>query len=155
MSVLQRQARRIAEFGTSHGYSTLFLAAAAERTGGRVYTVDRMPEKTAAARRNLERAKLDHLVEFHTCEGAEFVEALPDELDFVLLDFQPGPLRRDLEDFKSKFAAGGYMFADGGVPGTWEDGDEFQFFRESFENDPRFMATIMELVKEQLTVVRL
>ncbi len=155
MSALQRRARTIVEFGTSHGYSTLFLAAAAERTGGRVHTVDRMPAKTATARRNLERAGLDHLVQFHTCEAAEFVQALPSELDFVLFDFGPGPLGTDLEEFKRKFAAGGYMFVDGGVAGTWEDVDEFRLFRESFEEDLRFMATILELVKEQLTVVRL
>ena len=41
--VLHKGAKRIVEFGTSHGYSTIHLAAAADRTDGHVYTVDAMP----------------------------------------------------------------------------------------------------------------
>ena len=155
MAVLHRRAQHIAEFGTSHGYSTLFLAAAAERTDGRVYTVDRMPEKTATTRANLERVGLEHRVEFHTGEGADFVQQLPEDLDFILLDFGPGSLGRDLAEFKGKFAPGCLMFADGGPPGTWRDQGDFQYFRESFEEDPNFMAAAMVLIKEHLTAVRL
>ena len=59
-------AKAIVEFGTSHGYSTLHLAAAAQHTEGRVFTLDQMPEKTSAAQGNLRAAGLDHLVECHT-----------------------------------------------------------------------------------------
>ena len=46
LTAIHQQAQTLVEFGTSHGYSTLHLAAAAQRTGGRVYSLDRMPEKT-------------------------------------------------------------------------------------------------------------
>ena len=53
LTAIHQQAQTLVEFGTSHGYSTLHLAAAAQRTGGRVFSLDRVPEKTAAARANL------------------------------------------------------------------------------------------------------
>ena len=87
LTAIHQQAQTLVEFGTSHGYSTLHLAAAAQRIGGRVYSLDRMPEKTTAAQANLRQAGLDHLVECYTGEGADFIAALPERVDFVFVDF--------------------------------------------------------------------
>ena len=46
-----------------------------------------MPEKTKAAQANLRQAGLDHLVECYTGEGADFIAALPERVDFVFVDF--------------------------------------------------------------------
>ena len=45
-------ASRILEIGTSNGYSTLWLAEAAQATGGRVTSVDISADKLALAREN-------------------------------------------------------------------------------------------------------
>ena len=50
--------RRILEIGTSYGYSTLWLASAAQATGGHVETLELSPERFNAAHANLERAGL-------------------------------------------------------------------------------------------------
>jgi predicted O-methyltransferase YrrM len=52
LGVLMRatRAQRVLELGTSNGYSTLWLADAAEATGGRLVTVEIDPERTALAR---------------------------------------------------------------------------------------------------------
>ncbi len=76
--ILEKNAKTIVEFGTSHGYSTIHLAAAADRTGGHVYTVDLMPEKTTLAAENLGAAGLLHRVTLATSEGNDFVGSLPD-----------------------------------------------------------------------------
>ena len=81
------QALTLVEFGTLHGYSAQHLATAAQRTGGRVFRLDKMPAKTAAARANLREAGLDQLVECHNGEGNVFVSALRRRVDFVLVDF--------------------------------------------------------------------
>ncbi|MGZ4412020.1 MAG: O-methyltransferase [Gaiellaceae bacterium] len=52
------RARRILEIGTSNGYSTIWLADAAEAVGGSVTSVEIDPARTALARANLERAGL-------------------------------------------------------------------------------------------------
>jgi predicted O-methyltransferase YrrM len=51
-------ARRLLEIGTSIGYSTIWLADAAEAIGGTLYSVEIDPERSAAARANLDRAGL-------------------------------------------------------------------------------------------------
>src|SRR5919106_1377012 len=50
--------RRVLEIGTSIGYSTLWLADAAEAIGGSVVSVEIGAERSATARANLERAGL-------------------------------------------------------------------------------------------------
>ena len=59
-------ARRILELGTSNGYSTIWLADAAEATGGTVVSVDVDAERTELARGNLLRAGLEGGVELWT-----------------------------------------------------------------------------------------
>ena len=56
--ILATGARRILELGTSNGYSTIWLADAAQQSGGRVTSIDLDPERTAIAAENLERAGL-------------------------------------------------------------------------------------------------
>src|SRR6516165_10190153 len=52
-------ARRILELGTSNGYSTIWLADAAESTGGNVVSVDVDASRTALARQSLSGAGLE------------------------------------------------------------------------------------------------
>jgi predicted O-methyltransferase YrrM len=80
-------AQRILELGTSNGYSTLWLADAAEATGGGVVSVDLDPSRTALARDNLTRAGLDELVELRTEDaGMALSNAADGEWDFMFLD---------------------------------------------------------------------
>src|SRR5664280_519633 len=56
-------ARRIVEVGTSSGYSTLWLALAAQRTGGRVTTFEIDPAKVALAARTFAEAGVADVVD--------------------------------------------------------------------------------------------
>jgi predicted O-methyltransferase YrrM len=79
------RARTILEIGTSNGYSTLFLADAAELTGGRVVSVELEPERTGLAQANLAAASLD--VELRTEDAAETLRRSDDgQWDVVFLD---------------------------------------------------------------------
>jgi predicted O-methyltransferase YrrM len=120
--ILHTAATRIVEFGTSHGYSTIHLAAAAERTDGHVYTVDVLPAKSAAARANPEAAGLSSRVSLATCEGVAFVESLPAEVDFVLVDYGVPAFAPAFDLLRDRIAPGGLMFVDGGPEGYWESG---------------------------------
>ena len=113
LTAIQQQARTLVEFGTSHGYSTLHLAAAAQRTGGRVFSLDRVPEKTAAARANLRQVGLDHLVECYTGEGDAFIAALPKRVDFVFVDFGLPAFAPMFTMLESRLVVGAFLFVDG------------------------------------------
>lgn len=151
--VVAQGARTIVEFGTSHGYSTIHLAAAAKRTGGHVYTVDANPGKTTAAKANLESAGLLQQVTLATCDGAEFVAALPDGVDFVLVDYGVSGFAPAWEALRGKMTQGCFLFIDGGPAGYWQSGS-VRTFVEALENDPEFVFSILPMKKDQLIAVR-
>ena len=151
--ILAKSAQIIVEFGTSHGYSTIHLAAAAERTGGHVYTVDVMPEKTAFATSNLRDAGLLHRVTLATAEGADFARSLPEGVDFILVDYGVPAFVRAFPMLRDRMAERCLMFVDGGPDGYW-DGEAAREFIELLDADPRFLVSILPMHKDQLIAVR-
>jgi len=85
-TVIGLGAKRIVELGTSFGYSTLFLAQAAQRTGGKVTTYDMSAAKQAYARQQLAKAGLAAHVEWKTGDAVKLLEEESAGVDFVLLD---------------------------------------------------------------------
>jgi predicted O-methyltransferase YrrM len=85
--VRSMQARRVLEIGTSNGYSTIWLADAAEAVGGSVLSLEVEPERTALARANLDEAGVGAFVELRTADAGEALAAFePDAWDLVFLD---------------------------------------------------------------------
>jgi predicted O-methyltransferase YrrM len=84
--IIARAPRRILELGTSYGYSTLFLADAANKVGARVVTMDLAEYKQAHAASELAAAGLAHVVDFRLGDALEMIGAEAGEFDFVLLD---------------------------------------------------------------------
>jgi len=79
------RARRVLELGTSNGYSTIWLADAAEATGGALTSVEIDPARTALARANLARAGLT--AELVTGDAGETLRTSGDGAwDVVFLD---------------------------------------------------------------------
>src|SRR5689334_5023620 len=76
---------RILEIGTSNGYSTIWLADAAEATGGAVTSVEIDPERTELARANLAEAGVT--AELLTQDASDVLRGSPDAAwDLVFLD---------------------------------------------------------------------
>lgn len=84
--VRESRARSILELGTAAGYSTLWLADAANATGGRVTTVDISPAKHSQAKAALTRAQLLQVVDLRTQDAFEFLATTSERYDFVLVD---------------------------------------------------------------------
>ena len=84
--VVARRPRTVVEFGASHGYSTIHLAAAARDVGAcRVITTEIEPDKVAAAQRNLAEAGLEDLVELRVGDALTTLRDVP-EVDLLFLD---------------------------------------------------------------------
>src|ERR1700739_471716 len=80
-------ARRILELGTSNGYSTIWLADAADSTGRIGVTVDGDRARTQLASENLRAAGVDAVVELRVEDAAETLARSGDgEWEFVFLD---------------------------------------------------------------------
>lgn len=80
------KAKVIVELGTSYGYSTLFLASAARKTGGKVFTYDVAAEKQAYAKAQLAEAGLDGFVEFRLGDATKLLKDQPGPIDVALID---------------------------------------------------------------------
>lgn len=81
-------ARRVVEFGTSFGVSTLFLAAALrDNGGGRIISTELFPAKAERAEANLRKAGLADLVDIRVGDAREtLVPGDGEPIDLVLLD---------------------------------------------------------------------
>lgn len=82
-------ARRVVEFGTLAGYSTIWLARAVGPEG-RVVTFELEEQNAAVARANLERAGVGHRVDVHVGPAVQSAQQLVDEgtepFDLVFID---------------------------------------------------------------------
>jgi len=82
-----RNAKRIVEFGTSMGVSTIHLAAALRDAGGGVLIGTELePTKVGRARANLEAAGLSDLVEIRQGDALETLAEIDGDVDLLLLD---------------------------------------------------------------------
>lgn len=106
------QSRRILELGTSYGYSTVWLAAAARATGGKVLSLELRDFKIEHARQALTRAGLSSRAEFHAGDCLETLKTLPGPFDFVLLDVWKDLYLPCFELVHPKLAPGGMIVAD-------------------------------------------
>ena len=79
-------ARRIVEFGTSFGISTIYAAAAARDNGGMVIGSELEPGKHRAARANLAEAGVGEYAEIRLGDALETLADVPPPIDLVLLD---------------------------------------------------------------------
>lgn len=106
------QSKRILELGSSYGYSTVWLAAAARATGGKVTSLELRDFKIEHARQALTRAGLSTRVEFHQGDCLETLKTLPGPFDFVLLDVWKDLYLPCFELFHPKLAPGALVIAD-------------------------------------------
>lgn len=81
-----QQARKILEIGTSTGYSTLWLANAAQSTQGQVTTIEIDAERSRQAQQHAARLHLQNAVEFKVGDALEFLQQCTERYDFILLD---------------------------------------------------------------------
>jgi predicted O-methyltransferase YrrM len=109
---------RVAEFATSVGLSTIYLAAMVrDNGGGTVIGSEIVPAKVAAARRNLADAGLADLVEIREGDARTTLQDLGGPIDMVLIDGWPTSAgtsvdRQVVEMIAPQVRAGGLVVHD-------------------------------------------
>jgi len=102
-------ARRLLEIGGSTGLSTIALAAAARRTGGRLVSIEIEPKRQYLAATRLAELGLSGWVDLVLADAGD-VLAQYDALDFVLVDCEKDDYERFLAQLR--LAAGAVVVAD-------------------------------------------
>ncbi|MGY3446094.1 O-methyltransferase [Bradyrhizobium sp. USDA 4473] len=112
------RAKRVAEFATSVGMSTLYFAAAMrDNGGGTVIGSEIVPAKVAAAKRNLADAGLAAYAEVREGDARKTLRDLGGPVDFILIDGWPGEkgptlARQVIEIVAPQLRVGGYVMND-------------------------------------------
>ncbi|HTT30239.1 MAG TPA: class I SAM-dependent methyltransferase [Solirubrobacteraceae bacterium] len=133
-------ARRILELGTSNGYSTIWLADAAESTGGGVVTVDVDPVRTELASENLRVAGVEALVELRVEDAAETISRSEDgEWEFIFLDAERPAYPSYLRDLVRTLAPRGLLAIDN----VESHAHELVDFTSLIEAEPALTQTVV------------
>jgi predicted O-methyltransferase YrrM len=119
---LARGAKRIVEFGTSFGASTIYLAAALrDAGGGHLITTEIHPEKARTAERNLSDARLADLVEVRIGNALETLRGLTEPIDLVFLDGFGELYLPVLRILEPQISRGAPVAADASAGSGWRD----------------------------------
>jgi predicted O-methyltransferase YrrM len=133
-------ARRILELGTSNGYSTIWLADAAQATGGRVVSVDVDVARTELARANLAAVGLGDRVELRTEDAGSILARAPEAAwDFAFLDAERPAYPGYLPDLVRTLAPRGVLAIDN----VHSHAHELIEFTALIEREPGLTQTVV------------
>jgi len=105
--VVQGGHKAILEIGTSTGHSTVWLAWAAAKTGGRVVTIEIDRGRHQRALANFRRAGVAEYVDARLADAHDLVKLLPGPWDFVFQDADKEWYLQYFRDLEAKMAPGG------------------------------------------------
>jgi predicted O-methyltransferase YrrM len=117
-------ARRVVEFGTSYGVSTLYLAAAMrDQGGGLVIGTEIEPEKARHARSHFAEAGVADLIELREGDALVTLKDCGGPADFLLVDGFPKLARPIIELMAPQLRKGAIVVCDnvGHFPGSFVD----------------------------------
>ena len=138
--VKMREAKHILEIGTSNGYSTLWLANAAEETKGTVTTVELSSKRVAEANENFQKANLTNYIHIHNQEAGAFLsEQLDKSYDFIFLDAERTQYLWWWEDIKRILLPKGIIFIDNATSHV----EELQIFFDLVEETKNFETVLL------------
>jgi predicted O-methyltransferase YrrM len=124
--IVKHRFKRALEIGTSTGHSSIWIAWALAKTGGKLITIEIDPGRHAEALKNLEEAGVAAFVDARLADAHELVKQLPGPFDFVFSDADKGWYTQYFKDVEPKLAAGACYTAHNmawrsGGPGAFLD----------------------------------
>ena len=136
------RAKRILEIGTSNGYSTLWLADAAQATDGHVESLDIDPRRSEQARDNLSRAGLDGHATCRTASAAQALTEYPDGAwDLIFLDAERAEYSSYWPNVRRTLAPGGAIAVDNAI----SHAPELAALNRLLDHDPRLTTVLVPI----------
>jgi len=153
LSVLVRamNAQRVLEIGTSNGYSTIWLAYAAEAVNGRVTTVEISDFKVALAAKNFEQSGLTRFIkQVHGEAGAALRGSQDSSFDVVFLDSERSEYLAWWPEVRRVLRKGGLLVVDNATTHP----TELASFVEAVATDPEFTSCTVPIGNGEFLATR-
>ncbi len=118
-------ARRVFEFGSAVGYSTIWLARGAGEDGT-VYYTDIDEENAKRARSYLEKAGVSHQVKLLVGDAVHLIDTVEGDFDLIFIDLEKGQYPAAFAKAYPRLRRGGLLVSDnvllyGSVAGSTTD----------------------------------
>jgi caffeoyl-CoA O-methyltransferase len=139
--VLKGNYKNILEIGTSTGHSTIWLAWAASKTGGRVTTIEIDQGRYEKALANFKKAGLSSLIQASLADAHKMVPVLRGSYDFIFCDADKDWYVQYFMLVRNKIAPGG-CFAAHNV--LWSHDPHIRQFLDHLQKDSDFRTTILK-----------
>ncbi len=136
--IIKNQYKSALEIGTSTGHSTIWLAWAMSKTGGKVTTIEIDKRRHKTAMENIKKAGLEDYVDARLADAHELVKGLDGPFDFVFSDADKGWYIQYFKDVDPKLKVGG-CFTAHNVSNTYGGAKEFL---EYVSNLPNYSTTV-------------
>lgn len=137
--VLDSRASSALEIGTNKGYSTLWLAAAMRKTGGRVTTIEIDRAAASIAQSNFDASGLAPSIRLHVNDALLEIPKLDGPFDLVFLDLGVPLNRRLLDLFYPKLAPSAVIVCHNGAFLFLQQRD----YLAAVGSNPRFRSTFV------------
>lgn len=105
--ILENNYQQALEIGTSTGHSTIWMAWALSKTGGKLITIEIDKTRYQEALDNFKKAGVDHFIDARLANAHELVPNLKGPYDFVFSDADKGWYQRYFEAVDPKLRVGG------------------------------------------------
>jgi len=109
------------EIGTSTGHSTIWIAWAMSKTGGKVVTLEINEKRHQQALKNIEEAGLSKYVDARLGNAHDLVKQLPGPFDFVFSDADKDWYKQYFVDMDPKLKSGGCFTTHNVTDGLADD----------------------------------
>ncbi|HLM94082.1 MAG TPA: O-methyltransferase [Gaiellaceae bacterium] len=158
--VFATQAKRVLEFGTYSGYSSISMAAALP-AGGHIDTCEVEEKHASVAQRYIDEAGYSDRITIHLGPAVETVERLEGEFDFVFIDADKPNYVNYYEAVLPRLSERGLIAADntlwsGRVLDESDESDgtmAIRTFNEHVRADDR-VVSVMLTVRDGVTLIR-
>jgi caffeoyl-CoA O-methyltransferase len=135
--IVQNKYTSALEIGTSTGHSTIWLAWALSKTGGKVITIEINERRHKEALKNIAEAGLSDYVDARLGNAHDLVKQLPGQFDFVFSDADKDWYKQYFIDMDPKLKIGGCFTTHNVADGLADDD-----FLNYVKTHPAYKTTI-------------
>jgi caffeoyl-CoA O-methyltransferase len=142
--IVKNKYKKALEIGTSTGYSSIYIAWALSKTGGKLITIEIDKGRYEQAMANFKAAGLSGYIDARLADAHTLVKVLPGPFDFVFCDADKEWYKQYFIDINPKLGAGGCYTAHNVSVRGWSMEEGARQFYDYIKSLPYMKTTVDE-----------